>query len=211
MLVAGPRQPALRSSPATTSCWHAPVTETISRTGPSCGSDWSGCCGGCGCGFCATDAEAKAMDRPAVDNRTRNSPALMSRILSFPPEQFLDVGMGELHPGWAAVVALAAMGGDLHLAQQGVHLGDREQTAGADGAVAGHGRSDMVEPFLQGQRLVEGGELVGEVGDQAPDVTGAEHGRGGPDEDRLRAEAFQLEAHFGELGDARLDPVAAGL
>ena len=71
---------------------------------------------------------------------------------SFPPEQFLDVAMGELHPGRAAVVALAAVRGDLHLAEQRVHLGDREQPAGADRAVAGHGRGDMVELFLEAER-----------------------------------------------------------
>ena len=33
----------------------------------------------------------------------------------------------------------------------------------------------------------------------------------GADQDRARAEALELEAHFVELGDARLDPVAGGL
>ena len=60
------------------------------------------------------------------------------------------------------MIALAAMGGNLHLAQQGVHLGDREDAAGADRAVAGHGGGDMIELVAQAEGVVEGGELVGE-------------------------------------------------
>lgn len=46
---------------------------------------------------------------------------------------------GELHPGWAAVVALVAAWGALHVAQKRVHFGQGELAAGAHGAVAGHG------------------------------------------------------------------------
>jgi hypothetical protein len=50
------------------------------------------------------------------------------------------------------VVALARARRDLHLAQQRVHLGDRQDPPGADRAVAGDGRGDMVEPVAQAQR-----------------------------------------------------------
>ena len=40
-------------------------------------------------------------------------------------EQALDIGEGEGDVGRAAVVALAAVGRRLHLAQQRVHLGGR--------------------------------------------------------------------------------------
>jgi hypothetical protein len=56
---------------------------------------------------------------------------------SFPPEQLCDFAVAELHPGGAAVIALARAGRDLHLAQKRVHLGDREDSPGADRAVAG--------------------------------------------------------------------------
>src|SRR3954469_21761281 len=71
------------------------------------------------------------------------------RSSSFPAEEFLDVAVGELYPGGTAVVALARMGGDLHLAEQSIHLGDGEEAAGADRAVARHGRRDMVDFLLQ--------------------------------------------------------------
>ena len=59
-------------------------------------------------------------------------------------EQFLDIAVRELHPGRAAVIALAGMRRRLHFAKQRVHLGDREMAAGADRAVARHGRGDEV-------------------------------------------------------------------
>jgi hypothetical protein len=66
-----------------------------------------------------------------------------------PAEQLLDVGMRQLHPGRPAVVALAAMGCDFHLAQQGVHLGHRQDPTGPDRAMAGNGRRDMIELVAQ--------------------------------------------------------------
>ena len=80
------------------------------------------------------------------DSRTRSS---------LPPEQLLDIAMLQLHPGRAAMVALAGVRRDLHFPQQRIHLGDRQDTAGADRAVARHGRRDMVQPLAQRQRLVE--------------------------------------------------------
>ena len=91
----------------------------------------------------------------------------------------LDVAVRELYPGGAAVVALARMGGDLHFAQQRVHLGDREDAAGADRAVAGHRARDRVEPFLERQRTVIGRQIVGEIGDEALYIGLAEHGGNG--------------------------------
>ena len=45
----------------------------------------------------------------------------------------------ELHPGGAAVVALVAARGVLHVAKERIHFGQSELAAGAHGAVAGHG------------------------------------------------------------------------
>ena len=63
--------------------------------------------------------------------------------------------MAELHPGRAAVVALAGARSDFHFAQKRVHLGDRQHPAGADRAVAGDGRGDMVELVAQAERAAE--------------------------------------------------------
>ena len=54
----------------------------------------------------------------------KRSTAGAPRRASLPPEQLFYVAVLELHPGRAAVIALAAMGGDFHLAKQGVHFGD---------------------------------------------------------------------------------------
>ena len=59
------------------------------------------------------------------------------------------------------MVALAGVGGGFHFAQQGVHFGDAEDAPGAHGAVAGHGRADLFEALLEGQGVVEFGEIVG--------------------------------------------------
>src|SRR6185369_1634097 len=59
---------------------------------------------------------------------------------SLPPahEERIEFPHCELPPGRAAVVALVGTLGFLHLAQQGVHLVQRELAIGAHGAVAGH-------------------------------------------------------------------------
>src|SRR3546814_14855063 len=84
------------------------------------------------------------------------------RVILFPSEQLFYVAMAQLHPGGAAVIALAAAGGDLHFAEQGVHFRDAQYAAGADGTVAGHGRGHQVQALLQGKRAVIGGEVVGQ-------------------------------------------------
>src|SRR6185437_4447530 len=68
-------------------------------------------------------------------------------------EQPLDVAERERHIGRAAVIALATIGGGLHLAQQGVHLGGVQAIPGADARMAGQGAADMLDPLLQGQRV----------------------------------------------------------
>ena len=40
-------------------------------------------------------------------------------------EKLLDVCMRQLYPGRAAMIALAAVGRDLHFAEQSIHLGNR--------------------------------------------------------------------------------------
>src|SRR3546814_1615486 len=77
---------------------------------------------------------------------------------SAPPEQLLDIAVCEFHPGRAAVVALARMRGRLHLAEQRVHLGDRQHAPRPHRTVARHRRGDVIEPFLEAERGVIGAE-----------------------------------------------------
>src|SRR6185503_12367798 len=107
--------------------------------------------------------------------------------------------MAELHPGRAAMVALARSGRDFHLAQQGIHFGDRQDPAGADRAMAGDGRGDMVELVAQAERSAELGELAGEVTDEAGNVRLAECRGNRADEDRGRPEAVDFEPEVRQL------------
>src|SRR3546814_5570295 len=131
-------------------------------------SDWSS-------DVCSSDLPAtRPPERPERSWRAPPTTGSEGSSPLFPPEQLLDVTMPQLHPGRTAVVALAGVGRDFHLAQQGVHFGDRQQTPRPHRAVTTHGGGDMIEAFLKGERFVIGGELVGEVGDEALDVALAE-------------------------------------
>ena len=113
--------------------------------------------------------------------------------------------MAELHPGRAAVVALARARRDLHLAQQGVHLGDREDPPGADRAVAGDGRGDMVELVARGSARSPSSAISAARSASRPrDVGLAERRREWRGPASPRAEALELEAHVGEVGEPRL-------
>jgi hypothetical protein len=92
--------------------------------------------------------------------------------------------MAEFYPGGTAVIALARTRCDFHLAEQRVHLDDREDAAGADRAVAGDGRGNEVELVAQAERIAELGDLRGEVGEQARGISLAERGRHRPNKHR---------------------------
>src|SRR4249920_276574 len=62
-------------------------------------------------------------------------------------EEPVEFAKRDLVPGRPAVVALAGALGRLHLAQQGVHLRDRELAVGAHSGMARHGRQQLVAPL----------------------------------------------------------------
>ena len=64
------------------------------------------------------------------------------------------------------MVALPAVRGDLHRAEQRIHFGDAEGAAGTDRAVAGHGGGDQFELFVEPERGVVTRQIVGNVGDK---------------------------------------------
>src|SRR5204862_1846925 len=76
--------------------------------------------------------------------QTKHCPARRLRR-SATAEQPFDVAERERHIGRAAVVALPAVGGRLHLAQEGVHLGRVEAAPGADAGMAGERAADMLD------------------------------------------------------------------
>src|SRR2546430_15236511 len=59
-------------------------------------------------------------------------------------EEFVEIGEAHLVPGRTAVGALPGALGLLHLAQQGVHLQDRQGAMGAHRAAAGHRPEQLV-------------------------------------------------------------------
>ena len=61
------------------------------------------------------------------------------------------------------MVALVAARGVFHVAQEGVHFGQGELAAGADGAVAGHGGEDVVFVFFDGLAAADLGEFAQDV------------------------------------------------
>src|SRR5258705_4190388 len=86
----------------------------------------------------ASSAVAAPMPRPPpVTSRT---------FLAATQEKLVEVGEGELVPRRPAVVAAARALGFLHLAQQRVHLCNREGAVGAHRGVAGHGGEQLVLP-----------------------------------------------------------------
>ena len=112
------------------------------------------------------------------------------------------------------MVALPRIGGDLHFAQQRVHLGHRQHSPGADRAVAGDRRGDEVDcdrleeaaPGLSGLGLD-----IERFGPTAMIVRAVPAALGKPDVAALLAD---LAAEIAELGGAislrdRLDLVAA--
>ena len=59
------------------------------------------------------------------------------------------------------MVALAAVGRHLHLAQEGVHFGRRQVAPGAHARMTGQGTADAFDALLQGRRVAPFGELIG--------------------------------------------------
>ena len=72
----------------------------------------------------------------------------MKAVRSLPAEQLFNIAQRQLHPSWPTMVALPAVRGDFHFAQERVHFGNGQDTASADGAVAGHRCGDMVDAFF---------------------------------------------------------------
>src|SRR5579883_1807869 len=140
----------------------------------------------------------------------RRFPSPTSDRLS-PAEQPLDVHELELDVGGPAVIALAAVGRRLHLAQQRVHLGRREAASGAHAAVAGERAAELLELLLEGEGLAELRQLIGEVAHQTGNVDLAEerghlahdHGAG--------AKRLDHEAELGEFLGPRREPLHRGL
>ena len=85
--------------------------------------------------------------QPIIAGRSRRL-----RRRSAPAEQPLDVAALQLDLGRPAVAALSGVRRRFHLAQQRVHLLDRQLAPGPDAAVAGHRGADRAQPFLQRQR-----------------------------------------------------------
>ena len=84
------------------------------------------------------------------------------------------------------MVALVGALGFFHLAQQGVHLVQRQFAVGADGAVTGHGGQNLVLSALDDRAGVVQSEFSQ---DTAGEFDGVAHGQGG--RHRAHGEGFR--------------------
>src|SRR5436190_21933160 len=109
-------------------------------------------------------------------------------------EQLLDIAMGELYPGWPAMVALPGVGRDFHFAKERVHLRDRQYPPGANRSVAGHCRRYMIQPVPKRERGAELGNLGGQVPEQRRDVGLSQWRRSCANQHRRRSEPPDLQA-----------------
>ena len=96
------------------------------------------------------------------------------------------------------MVALPTMRGDFHFAEQSVHFSDGQDTASADGAVAGHGGEHLVDVAADPVGGVPFGEIVGEIADEAGEFRrdgagGIEGGGGHEDGERQGAGGRAVE------------------
>lgn len=108
------------------------------------------------------------------------------------------------------MIALAGMGSDFHFAEEGVHFGDRQDAPCPYRTVAGHCSGDGVDAFFQGEGFTEGGEFIGEVGDETADIGLTQHRGDTADQHSTGAEAFEVEAEFQEFRGAGFEAVAGG-
>ena len=92
------------------------------------------------------------------------------------------------------MVALVAARGVFHVAQEGVHFGQGELAAGADGAVAGHGGEDVIFVFFDGLAAADLGEFTQDVFGERDDVGFAEHGGDGADGEGVAAHVGQFQS-----------------
>ena len=68
------------------------------------------------------------------------------------------------------MIALAAIGRCLHLAQQRVHLSLRQAAAGAHAGMTGKGAANAVDALFERQRVIPFGQFLGEVANEGGEV-----------------------------------------
>ena len=64
-----------------------------------------------------------------------------------PHEKCVKIGQGQLGPGRSAVIALVCTFRGFHLAEEGIHFRNRQDTVGTDGIVTGDGCQQFVSFF----------------------------------------------------------------
>ena len=79
------------------------------------------------------------------------------------PEQPLDIRQLQFHIGRPAVIALAGIRRDFHLAKKRIQLLGLEPSPRTHGTVARHGSRDMHQAALQRQAVAPFRHMLGEV------------------------------------------------
>ena len=122
----------------------------------------------------------------------------MRRALA-PTEQAFNIIQLQLDVRWPAVVALAGSGRPFHLAQQSVHLGNRQTPPRAYRPMAGHRRAHRLQPFLQQLRIALFQQLADEIANQATDIGFAEQRGDFAHGDGINPELFNRQPKLGKL------------
>ena len=76
--------------------------------------------------------------------------------------------------------------------------------------MAGHGGAHLFQPFLQRQGLAVLGQIVGDIADQAGDVSLAQQGRGFADQDRAGTKGLNHQAQRRQFVGTGGDPLGLG-
>src|SRR5690242_16513398 len=92
----------------------------------------------------APASTARKGQRQRGTDSIRQQTARPARSSTAAPEKRVQLAHADLAPRGPAMVALVGTLGALHVAQQRVHLVERELAMGAHGAMAGHGGQDLV-------------------------------------------------------------------
>src|SRR5690606_26747963 len=116
-----------------------------------------------------------------------------------PSEQLLDVFKLQFHISRPPVIALARVLGGFHLTQKRIHFLGLQATAGANRAMARHGRRDRKQAPFERQRLVPFGHVFGEVAHQCAGVGIPQKRRHFAHEDGARPEGFDRKAKTSQL------------
>src|SRR3569832_1295405 len=111
-------------------------------------------------------------------------------------KQLVQLVHAQQHPGGPAMIALAAALRALHVAQQGIHLGQGEPAVRAHRGLAGLGRDQMVEVLVNARAIAVQVEIGKHVAQQLRRVAVGKQGGQLANDQCLRPDTSYIEAEL---------------